>query len=157
MVLSIRSAIASDTGTLVSFIRKLAVYEKLLAQVQVTEENLARTLFCEHPKAFAILAEDAGEPVGFAIYFFNYSTFLGSHGLYIEDLYVDEAVRGKGVGMAMFRYLAGVARREQCGRMEWWVLNWNKPAIDFYEKLGAVPMDEWTVYRLDQQMIGELA
>lgn len=123
----------------------------------VTEDDLLRTLFCEHPKAFAVLAEEEGNPVGFAVYFFNYSTFLGTHGLYIEDLYVDETVRGKGVGMAMFRYLAGVAQQERCGRMEWWVLNWNKPAIDFYEKLGAVAMDEWTVYRLDQDMIGKLA
>lgn len=155
--MQIRSATESDIPTLISFIKKLAVYEKLLDEVRVTPQGLQETLFCEHPKAFAVLAVKQDVPVAFAIYFFNYSTFLGSHGLYIEDIYVDEEVRGEGVGLALLKYLASIAVTENCGRLEWWVLDWNEPAIAFYKKLGAVPMDKWTTFRLGREEIKALA
>lgn len=155
--MQIRSALESDIPVLISFIKKLAIYEKLLDHVSVTPEGLRSTLFCEHPKAFAVLAEKQNVPVGFAMYFFNYSTFLGAHGLYIEDIFVDEAVRGEGIGQMILSYLATVALEANCGRMEWSVLDWNEPSIGFYKKLGAVPMDEWTMFRLGHAEIKALA
>lgn len=148
MSLKIRPATKTDIPTLLTFIRKLAAYEKLLDQVKATPDLLEKTLFCEHPKSFALLAEDGKDVVGFAVYFFNYSTFLAAHGLYIEDIYVDETARGKGVGLVILKHLAQIALEKECGRMEWWVLDWNEPAIGFYKKIGAKPMDEWTVFRM---------
>lgn len=153
---SIRAAEPADISTLIAFIRKLAVYEKLLDHVTVTPAGLHERLFCDHPKVFALLAEKEGKAVGFAIYFFNFSTFLGAHGLYIEDIFVDEAVRGEGVGLRILECLAQVAISEKCGRMEWSVLDWNEPSIGFYKKLGAVAMDEWTTFRLNRREIEQL-
>mgnify|MGYP000626758984 CR=1 FL=1 len=154
--LSIRPAQPADIPILIAFIRKLAIYEKLLDQVTLTPELLEQTLFRAHPKAFAVLAEKDEVAVGFAIYFFNYSTFLGAHGLYIEDIYVDEVRRGEGIGLEILKYLGEVALSENCGRMEWSVLDWNEPSIGFYKKLGAMAMDEWTIFRLSRQHIKAL-
>ncbi|MBI1275942.1 GNAT family N-acetyltransferase [bacterium] len=157
MTLTIRPAVDGDEGIILRFIRELAEYEQLAHEVVGNEAELAGHLFCAQPKVFARIAEWSGEPVGFALYFFNYSTFLCRHGLYIEDVYVVPAMRGKGIGKAMFVDLAREAERQGCGRMEWWVLDWNEPAIRFYESIKAEPMSEWTVQRLDSRAIAELA
>lgn len=157
MNLTIRRAVAGDEGLILGFIRELAAYEKLSHEVVASDEDLNRTLFCDAPKAFALIAEDDGEPVGFALYFFNYSTFLGKHGLYLEDLYVRESARGRGAGKALLAALARIALDHDCGRMEWSVLDWNAPSIAFYKSLGAEPMDEWTVYRLTGASLDHLA
>jgi GNAT superfamily N-acetyltransferase len=157
MPLSIRPATPEDAGLILTFIRELAEYEKLLHEVQADEAQLRATLFAPTPKVFARIAEAGGEPVGFALYFFNYSTFLGKHGLYIEDVYVRPAYRGCGYGTELFRDLARIALSEGCGRMEWWVLDWNDPAIAFYRKLGAEPMSDWTVFRLTRDALEPLA
>ncbi len=157
MNLTTRRAVPGDESLILGFIRELAAYEKLSHEVVATDAHIHRTLFCEAPKAFALIAEDEGEPVGFALYFFNYSTFLGRHGLYLEDLYVRESARGKGTGKALLAALARVAVENDCGRMEWSVLDWNGPSIAFYKSLGAVPMDEWTVYRLTGASLETLA
>ncbi|WP_375207755.1 GNAT family N-acetyltransferase [Hyphococcus sp.] len=157
MNITIRRALAGDEGLILSFIRELAAYEKLSHEVVATEEHLGRTLFCDAPKAFALIAEEGGEPVGFALYFFNYSTFLGKHGLYLEDLFVRESARGRGAGKALLAALARIALDHDCGRMEWSVLDWNAPSIAFYKSLGAEPMDEWTVYRLTGASLEHLA
>ena len=125
--------------------------------MEATEAHLERTLFAEEPKVFGIMAELDGAPAGFAVYFYNYSTWLGRHGLYLEDLFVDPALRGRGVGLALLRHLAGIAVAEGCGRFEWMVLDWNEPAIDFYRAAGAVAMDEWTVYRLSGEALRAFA
>ena len=153
----IRPATKADCALLAQLIRELAIYEKLEHQVQVTPEVLAQTMFCANPRAFAIIAESDGKPVGFALYFYNFSTFLGKPGLYIEDIFVREAARGKGVGKALFTELCKIATQQDCGRMEWWALDWNKSAIDFYLKQGAEAMDEWTVYRLRAEQFKVLA
>ena len=157
MNITIRRALAGDEGLILSFIRELATYEKLSHEVVATEEHLGRTLFCDAPKAFALIAEEDGEPVGFALYFFNYSTFLGKHGLYLEDLYVRESARGRGAGKALLAALARIALDHDCGRMEWSVLDWNAPSVAFYNSLGTEPMDEWTVYRLTGASLEHLA
>jgi GNAT superfamily N-acetyltransferase len=157
MSLSIRNAVPGDEGTVLGFIRALATYEKLEREVVATETELTKTLFCEHPKVFALIAEDNGEPCGFALYFFNYSTFLGRHGLYLEDLYVREDSRGGGIGKALLARLAAIAEDHNCGRIEWWVLDWNEPSIAFYKTLGAEAMDDWTVYRLTGDALHKLA
>lgn len=144
----IKSATADDAPIVLSFIRKLAVYERLEGEVVATEKLLRDTLFGPRPPAEVIIGYFRGEPVGFALFFHNYSTFLGRPGLYIEDLFVDEKHRRRGFGRALLLYVARLAREGGCGRLEWAVLDWNKPAIDFYRKLGAVPMNEWTVFRL---------
>ncbi|WP_428409916.1 N-acetyltransferase family protein [Hyphococcus sp.] len=157
MNLTIRPAVPGDESLILGFIRELAAYEKLSHEVVATDEHLSRTLFSETPKVFALIAEDEGEAIGFALYFFNYSTFLGKHGLYLEDLYVRESARGAGAGKALLSALARVALENDCGRMEWSVLDWNAPAIAFYKSLGAAPMDEWTVYRLTGASLEHLA
>jgi GNAT superfamily N-acetyltransferase len=138
-----------ELGELVKLIRELAEFEKLLDQAVATESSLEAALFCDRPVPQAILARVQGEIVGFALFFHNFSTFLGRSGLYLEDLYVRPQYRGKGYGDALLRHLARVAVERGCGRMEWAVLNWNQRAIDFYRKMGARPMNEWTVFRLD--------
>ncbi len=153
----IRRAAPGDEAIILAFIRELAAYEKLEHEVIATESDLKSTLFCDHPKAFALIAEDDAGPCGFALYFFNYSTFLGRHGLYLEDLYVREDRRGAGVGKALLARLAAIAEENHCGRMEWWVLDWNAPSIAFYKSLGADAMDEWTVYRLTGPALKSLA
>jgi GNAT superfamily N-acetyltransferase len=146
--LQIRSATESDAGLLLSFIRDLASYEKLSHEVVTTEEDLRRTMFGPHAAAEAVFAELDGEPAGFALFFQNFSTFLGRPGLYLEDLFVQPAFRRRGVGRALFLYLARLAEQRGYGRFEWSVLDWNEPAIAFYKSLGALPLDEWTVFRL---------
>lgn len=138
-------------------IRALAEYEKLAHLVTATEEQLRKTLFGAQPAAEVLLAHDAQECAGFAVFFATYSTFLGQPGLYLEDLYVKPHLRGHGIGLALLQRLARIATERGCGRVEWGVLNWNQPSIDFYKKLGAAPMDEWTKYRLTGEALERLA
>ena len=154
--LALRAARPGDEDRILELIRALAEYENLADQVTATPELLHQALFSEQPKAEAVLAEWNGKCVGFALFFQTFSTFLSQPGLYLEDLYVRETMRGRGIGKALLLYLAELARTRGCGRMEWSVLNWNQPAIDFYRSLGAKPMDEWTVYRLDREALAAL-
>ena len=147
-VITIRAAQPADVPILLQLIRELAEYERLAHQVVATESDLAESLFGPQPAAQAILAELEGKPAGFAIYFFNFSTFLSRPGLYLEDLFVRPAQRRRGVGKALFRHLAQVAVERRCGRFEWSVLDWNQTAIAFYRSLGAVSLIEWTRFRL---------
>ena len=144
----IRFATENDVPLILRFIRELAEYEQLSDRVVATEESIRRTLFGNPRFAEVIIGEEDGDPVGFALFFHNYSTFLGQPGIYLEDLYVRPELRGKGYGRHLLERLADIARERNCGRLEWAVLNWNEPAIRFYRSLGAKPMDEWTVYRL---------
>ena len=144
----IRPATVDDMPTICRLIRGLAEYERLTSTVVLDEARLRAHLFGPRPFAEVLLTEEAGAVVGFALFFHNYSTFLGQPGLYLEDLFVELAYRGRGHGKALLRAVAQLAVERGCGRFEWAVLNWNEPAIRFYESLGAVPMDEWTVYRL---------
>jgi GNAT superfamily N-acetyltransferase len=146
--LSIRPATPEDLPLITSLVQELAEYEKLAHQAVATEADFAESLFGPHPKAYALIVEHDGQPAGFAIYFYNYSTFLGRPGIYVEDVFIRSEFRRGGFGRAIFKYLAQKAVAENCGRMEWWVLDWNEPAIRFYAGLGAVPMNEWTVQRL---------
>lgn len=151
MTLAIRPATRADVSLIHEFIRGLATYEKLLHECEATDDQLARTLFPADgsaPAAQVIIGEIDGAPAGFALYFFNYSTFLAQPGLYLEDLFVLPAHRGSGLGKALLLHLARIANTRGCGRMEWSVLDWNQSAIDFYRKLGAAPMSDWTVFRL---------
>ncbi len=144
----IRPATSADTPAIARLIRALAEYERLSHAVTFDEGRLREHLFGPRPYAEALLAEEAGAVVGFALFFHNYSTFVGKPGLYLEDLFVEPAHRGQGHGKALLRAVARLALERGCGRLEWSVLNWNEPAIRFYRALGAVPMDEWKVYRL---------
>lgn len=153
----IRPAIATDVPTILRFIRELAEFEKLLHEVQATEQQLSASLFAPGAKAHALIAERDGMPVGFCLYFYNYSTFLARPGIYIEDVYVQPAHRSHGIGRQFFTHLAAQAQREGCGRLEWWVLDWNERALDFYRRLGAEPMTEWTVQRLQGEALAALA
>jgi len=146
--LTITPATKDDVPVIHDFVIKIATYEKLAHQVEATVEDFREALFGETPRAETVLARWDGEPVGFALFFHNFSTFTGKAGLYLEDLFVDPEYRGRGIGKALLVHLAGIAKKRNCPRFEWTVLNWNTPAIDFYKSLGAVPMDEWTVYRL---------
>ncbi len=157
MSLQIRSAVREDVGTILHFIRSLAIYEKLLGDVVADEEKLTRTLFGERPYAEVLIAEWEGKPAGFALFFHNYSTFLAKPGIYLEDLFVDPEYRGKGIGKALLVALARLARERDCGRVEWSVLDWNEPAIGFYKSLGAVPMDEWTIFRVTGPALPKLS
>ncbi|MBC7088496.1 MAG: GNAT family N-acetyltransferase [Tissierellales bacterium] len=154
--LYIRKATREDVPLILKFIKELADYEKMLDQVVATEEIIEDSIFNRN-KAEVIFAVYNGEEVGFALYFYNFSTFLGKPGIYLEDLYVREEMRGKGIGKTLLAYLAKIAIEEGCGRFEWWCLDWNKPSIDFYLKLGAIPMDEWTVYRMCDEKLVDLA
>jgi GNAT superfamily N-acetyltransferase len=148
---AVRQATAADIPLILRFIRELAAYERLLGQVEATEDGLRRTLFPQDgsPAAASVLiGELRGTPAGFAVYFFNYSTFLARPGLYLEDLFVRPQARGNGLGRALLLHLAALAADRGCGRMEWAVLDWNAPAIEFYRALGAVALDDWTVFRL---------
>lgn len=153
----IRSATSADVPVILSFINKLAVYEKLAHEVTATEAGLQETLFGERRYAEVVIAYHHGQPVGFALFFHNYSTFLGKPGIYLEDLYVDEDQRGKGFGKALLIHLARLAEERNCGRLEWSVLDWNESAIKFYKSLGAVPLDEWTVFRVTGAALATLA
>jgi len=153
----IRAAAESDVPVILAFIKKLAEYEKLSHEVVATEELLRETLFGVRKTAEVAIGYIAGKPVGFVLFFHNYSTFLGRPGLYIEDLFVDEAHRRRGFGRALLLYVAQLANERRCGRLEWAVLDWNEPAINFYRKLGAVAMNEWTVFRVTGASLKNLA
>jgi GNAT superfamily N-acetyltransferase len=153
----IREAEVEDVPIILELIRDLATYERAPDEVSATEKQLVDVLFGERPVAEVLLAFEAESPVGFAVYFYNFSTWLGRPGLYLEDLFVKPEKRGKGYGRALLVELAKIARDRGCGRMEWAVLNWNEPAIKFYRALGAKPMDEWTVFRLTRDEIAKLA
>ncbi len=155
--LEIRAATVADVPLILQFIRGLAEYEKLAHEAIATEELLRAQLFGEQPGAEVVLAYLNNEAVGFALFFHNFSTFLGRRGLYLEDLFVKPAARGKGVGRALLGYLARLAQARGCGRLEWAVLDWNEPAMRFYESLGAQPMNEWTVYRVTGAALEQLA
>jgi GNAT superfamily N-acetyltransferase len=155
--LTIRPAQPADAPLILTFIRELAAYEKLAHEVVADEAAIAETLFGSKPSAEVVIAELANEPVGFALFFTNYSTFLGRPGIYLEDLFVRPDARGHGAGHALLSHLAKLAVDRSCGRLEWAVLDWNKPAIGFYEKLGATPRSEWTTYRLSGDALTALA
>ncbi len=154
---AIRPAMIDDTAVVLGFIRELAEYERLSHEAVATEEQVRETLFGARPAAEVLLVEVAGEPVAFALFFQNYSTFLARPGLYLEDLYVRPSHRGLGIGVAVMRYLAGLAVERGYGRFEWSVLDWNEPALAFYRRLGAVPMSEWTVQRVTGEALVALA
>ena len=153
----VREASEEDVPLILSFIRELAEYEKLSHEVVATEEELRKSLFGERRYAEVLIAEHDGSPAGFALFFHNFSTFLGKPGVYLEDLYVNPVFRGTGIGKKLLVHLARLAKRRGCGRLEWWVLDWNEPAIGFYESLDATAMDDWTVYRLAGKALEDLA
>jgi len=150
-------ALERDTPVILSLIRDLAEYERLGHEVEATEEDIRESLFGDWPGAEVVLAYVGGDLAGFALFFHNYSTFLGRRGLYLEDLFVRPAYRGRGIGRRLLAHLARLAVERKCGRMEWWVLDWNESAIRFYRSIGAVPMDDWTVYRLTGDALARLA
>jgi len=154
---AIRPATAADVPIILELIRALATYERAPNEVTATEDGLSKVLFGEKPAAEVLLAFENETAVGFAVFFQNFSTWLGRPGLYLEDLFVRPEDRGKGYGRALLIHLAKIARDRGCGRMEWAVLDWNEPAIQFYRKLGGKPMDEWTVFRLTRDGIAKLA
>lgn len=156
-MLEIRPAQPGDAALIFGFVRKLAEYEKLLHAVVATEADVVRDLFGENPRVFCDLAFWDGAPAGFALWFHNYSTFRGRHGLYLEDLFVEPAYRGRGIGKALLRHLARRCRADGLARLEWQVLDWNAPSIAFYKSLGAVPIDDWTVFRLTDDALKKLA
>jgi GNAT superfamily N-acetyltransferase len=154
---SIRPATVADAQLILDLIMELAVYEKALEQVVATLADVERTLFSSEARARALVCELDGKPVGYAVYFYNYSTWLGRNGIYLEDVYVTPAARGQGCGKALLKHIAQIAVRENCGRFEWSVLDWNTPAIEFYEALGAKPQSEWIIYRLTGDKLRTLA
>jgi GNAT superfamily N-acetyltransferase len=155
--LRIQPVSEKDVALLLTFIKELAEYERLADKVVTTERVLRDSLFGARPAAEALIAFLGDEPVAFAIWFYNFSSFLGRPGLYIEDIYVRPHARGQGVGKALLLHLARLAKKRRCARMEWSVLDWNEPAISFYKGLGARPMDEWTTFRLDAHAFAHLA
>jgi GNAT superfamily N-acetyltransferase len=154
--LTIRPASASDAALVFSLIGELAEYERLVHEVAATQAMIGEALFCENPRVFADIGEWNGEPAGFALWFYNFSTFRGRHGIYLEDLYVRPAMRGRGIGKALLRGLAQRCIAEGLARLEWSVLNWNEPSIGFYRSLGAIAKDDWTVYRLSGESLAKL-
>ena len=154
--LTISAATVADVPLIFKFICELADFERLRDEVVATEAGLRETLFGPKPYAEVVIARDAGEAVGFALFFHNYSTFLGKPGIYLEDLYVRQDCRRKGYGEALLRHVAGIAVSRGCGRFEWSVLDWNQRAIEFYKKLGARPMDEWTIFRVTGEALDKL-
>jgi GNAT superfamily N-acetyltransferase len=153
----VKSATESEVPVIFSFIKKLAEYERLSSEVVATEELLRETLFGQRRTAEVAIGYLETKAVGFVLFFHNYSTFLGQPGLYIEDLFVDEDYRRRGYGRALLLHVARLAKERGCGRLEWAVLDWNEPAIGFYKKLGALPMSEWTVFRVTGKSLDELA
>ncbi len=156
MPLNIRSAVAADVPQIHQFICDLAEYEKALSSVKCSPESLARSLFDDDAIAYAMMIEENAVPIGYVIYFYNYSTWEAARGLYLEDLYVDPAYRGKGAGMLAMQTLAALAIEKGCKRFEWSVLDWNKPSIDFYEAIGAKAQSEWIGYRLEGEALESL-
>lgn len=157
MNLNLRAATSEDTALILGFIRDLAKYEQLSSECHATEEQIRATLFGERPSAECLLAFVDGEAAGFAVFFSNYSTFLARPGLYLEDLFVRPTFRKRGVGRALILHLAKVANQRSCGRMEWTVLDWNEPAIEFYRSLGAQEMEEWRIFRLTGPALAQYA
>ena len=155
--IQIVSATERDVTVILEMIRGLAEYEKLAHMVTATEDQLRTTLFGARPAAEVLLAYEGGECAGLALFFTNYSTFLAKPGIYLEDLFVKPHARGRGIGFALLQRLAAIARDRECGRVEWSVLDWNEPSIEFYKKLGAVPLDEWTMFRLTGDALQRLA
>jgi GNAT superfamily N-acetyltransferase len=154
--LVIRPAVAGDEGVVFGFIKDLARYEKLEHEVVADEADITRDLFGDNPRVFCEIAEWDGAPAGFALWFYTYSTFQGRHGIWLEDLFVDSALRGKGIGKALLQHLAQRCVAEGLGRLEWWVLDWNRPSIDFYLRQGGVMQDEWTKVRVDGEALARL-
>lgn len=153
----IKPADRGDTRTILYFIKQLAIYEKLLHEVVTTEEQLETYLFGDKPVAEVVIGYEKDTPVGFALFFHNFSTFLGKPGIYLEDLFVLEEYRGKGYGKVLLSYLASTAVDRDCGRLEWAVLDWNTPSIEFYRSIGAISMDEWIINRLTGDALNKLA
>ena len=154
---TIKPATKKDVPVILNFIKKLADYERLSDEVVATEELLQRTLFGQRRTAEVAIGYFNGDPVGFVLFFHNFSTFLGRSGIYIEDLFVDESCRRRGFGRALLTHVAKLAAARECGRLEWSVLDWNEPAVNFYKKLGAMPMNEWTVFRVTGDKLRQLA
>lgn len=152
----VREATGEDVPLIFRFINELAVYEKLAHEVETDEEQLEKTLFGPDPRAYALVCEIDGDPAGFALYFYNYSTWLGKYGIYLEDLYVSPEHRGRGAGKALLTHIAGIAVEKDCGRFEWSVLDWNTPSIEFYKSLGAREMEEWRIYRVTGNALKKL-
>ena len=152
----IRFATEDDVPLILEFIKALADYEKMLDEVVATEEGLKESLFVKN-QAEVILGEEDGKPVGFALFFHNYSTFLGKANLYLEDLFVKPEYRGKGYGKTLLSFLGKIAVDRNCGRLDWWCLDWNTTSIEFYKEMGAIPMDEWTVYRVEGKKLQRLS
>ncbi|MBU3059833.1 GNAT family N-acetyltransferase [Pseudomonas indica] len=157
MSLSIRPAVPSDAAQILAFITELATYEKAAHEVVASVADIERTLFAERATSRALICEQDGKPIGFAVYFYSYSTWLGRNGIYLEDLYVTPDSRGSGAGKALLRQLAREACDNDCGRLEWSVLDWNEPAIGFYDSIGAQPQKEWIRYRLDGEALRSFA
>jgi GNAT superfamily N-acetyltransferase len=155
--LQIKSTTESDVPVILSFVTKLTRYEPLSHEIVATEDLLRETLFGKRRTAEVAIGYLETKPVGFVLFFHNYSTFLGKPGLYVEDLFVDEDYRRRGYGRALLLHVARLAKERRCGRLEWSVLDWNQPAIDFYKKLGASPMSDWTVFRITGRSLDELA
>ena len=157
MAITIRDAGKGDGALVFRFVRELAVYEKLEHLVQATAETMEEALNAPDARVHAVIAEADGSPVGLALYFYNFSTFLGRYGLFIEDLDVSPEMRGHGIGATLLKHLATKAVEKNCGRMEWAVLDWNQPSIDFYERIGGKPLNEWITYRLEGEALQSLA
>ncbi len=155
--LTIRAAGPGDAGQILEFIRELAQYERLAHEVVATEETIKSTLFGVRPAAEVVIAEWDGQPAGFALFFPTYSTFLAKAGIWLEDLYVRQEFRGRGIGESLLSHLAMLSLERDCGRLEWAVLDWNQPAIDFYSRLGAEAQDQWTTWRLIGESLKDLA
>jgi GNAT superfamily N-acetyltransferase len=155
--MSIRPSNINDTDEILAMIYELALYEKAPDEAKATREQIIESFFSDDPKVFCEIVEVDGAVAGFAIWFLNYSTWQGKHGIYLEDLFVRPQYRGKGFGKALLKHLAAICEDRGYGRFQWWVLDWNQPAIDFYKSLGAVAMDEWTVFRVSEQALTQLA
>ena len=155
--IAFRDAQPGDEGIVAHFVRELAAYEKLLHEAQASDADFRTALFGTPPRAWALIVEDAGTPIGIALWFYNFSTFAGRPGLYLEDIFIDPAKRGRGIGRAVFRHLAARALDEGCARMEWAVLDWNAPSVAFYRSMGAVGMEDWTTQRLTGAALAAVA
>ena len=155
--MTIRAARIADVDEILALIYELALYEKAPEEVKATREQIAETFFCDNPQVFCEIVEVDGAIVGCAIWFLNYSTWLGKHGIYLEDLFVRPQYRGQGHGKALLQHLARKCEEHGYGRFQWWVLDWNEPSIEFYKSIGAVAMDEWTVYRVSGEALKKLA
>lgn len=156
MTLRIEPATERDLPAIAHLVRQLAHYEKLEHAMVASQDDFRQALFGAERNAYALMAFADDAPVGFALYFFNFSTFLGKRGIYLEDIYVEPGHRGRGIGSALLKRLAGIAKEQNCGRMEWSVLTWNQPSIDFYHRLGAVTLDDWRIFRLHGEPLEQL-